>query len=91
MYDVHIYDPIHWPTYTRYKPPPPPTHPKSSPTKPIPHHTQVYRRGQPLLSGSEYRSGEELTVRVEGRSGACIVIYMYVYIWWDGMGVYVFV
>lgn len=44
---------------------------------PAPHtithtaHTQVYRHGQPLLSGSEYRSGESLTVRVEGRSGAC--------------------
>jgi hypothetical protein len=38
---------------------------------------QVYRRGQPLLNGSEYRSGEELRVRVEGRSGACLFLLFF--------------
>lgn len=31
-------------------------------------HAQVYRQGQALTNGSEYRSGEVLTVRVEGRA-----------------------
>ncbi|KAM3568598.1 hypothetical protein VYU27_009283, partial [Nannochloropsis oceanica] len=30
---------------------------------------KVYRRGQLLANGSEYKSGETLTVRVEGRAG----------------------
>lgn len=48
---------------------------------------QVYRRGQPLLNGTEYRSGEELTVKVEGRSGAfcvcaprCVCVHACMYI-----------